>query len=92
MFSNIFLKFSKFSLLDEDEHPFSNNYGATTSAVLAEFLSIEKIIEKSMDELINFICKKEHKSFPASAPQLLQTAARNSYRLDKYLFQALDLS
>lgn len=28
MLSNIFLKFSEFSILDKDEQPFSNNYGA----------------------------------------------------------------
>lgn len=64
MLSNIFLKFSEFSLLDEDEQPFSNNYGATASAVLTEFLSVEEIIEKPIDELINFICEKGHNRFP----------------------------
>lgn len=94
MLSNIFLKFSEFSLLDEDEQPFSNNYGATASAVLTEFLSVEEIIEKPMDELINFICEKGHNRFPnpEKTAQLLQAAARNSYRLDKCLYEPLTIS
>lgn len=37
MVSNLYLKFSELQLLEEDEQPFSNIYGATASAVLTDF-------------------------------------------------------
>lgn len=41
MLSNVFLKFSEFPLLDKDDKPFSNGFGATASSVLTDFLSTE---------------------------------------------------
>ncbi|MCQ4833303.1 IS110 family transposase, partial [Hungatella sp. SL.1.14] len=52
MLNNIFLKFSEFAMLDKDEHPFSNKYGATAEAVLTDYLSTEAIVNASVDELI----------------------------------------
>lgn len=37
MISNLYLKFSELELLDDDQQPFSNIFGATSSAVLTEF-------------------------------------------------------
>ena len=37
MVSNLYLKFSELQLLDGDDRPFGNIYGATSSAVLTEF-------------------------------------------------------
>jgi len=39
MLSNVFPKFSEFALLNGEEHPFSNKYGATASSILTGFLS-----------------------------------------------------
>jgi len=43
--NNIFLKFSQLTVLDnnDDDHRFSNNFGATSKAILAEFFTPEDI-------------------------------------------------
>ena len=94
MLSNIFLKFSEFSILDDDKQPFSNNYGTTASAILTDFLSTEDIATMSLDALIDYICKKGKNRFvnPEHTAYLLQQAARNSYRLDKCLYEPLTIS
>ena len=94
MLSNIFLKFSEFSLLDEEDQPFSNSFGATASSVLTDFLSMEEIIEMPTADLISYICEKGHNRFPnpEKTASLLQQAARNSYRLDKCLYEPLTVS
>ena len=94
MLSNIFLKFSEFTMLDTEEQPFSNEFGATASAVLTEFLSTEEIVDMSMEKLVEFICKKGHNRFPdpQKTAKLLQAAARNSYRLDKCLYEPLTVA
>lgn len=91
MLSNIFLKFSEFSVLEQEEQPFSNSFGATASSVLTNFLSTEEIIEMPMEDLIYYICEKGHNQFSASedTARLLKQAAQNSYRLDIYLFLRL---
>ncbi|MBC8059979.1 MAG: IS110 family transposase [Clostridiaceae bacterium] len=94
MVSNIFLKFSEFSVLKEEEHPFCSNYGSTAAAVLTEFLSTEDIVNIPVEELVDFICKKGKNRFsdPLHTATLLQEAARNSYRLDKCLYEPLTIS
>ncbi len=94
MLSNIFLKFSEFNMLDAEEQPFSNEFGATASAVLTEFLSTEEIIDMPIEQLVEFICEKGHNRFPdpQKTAKLLQTAARNSYRLDKCLYEPLTVA
>ena len=94
MLSNIFLKFSEFSLLDAEDQPFSNSFGATASSVLTDFLSMEEIIEMPTEDLISYICEKGHNRFPnpEKTASLLQQAARNSYRLDKCLYEPLTVS
>ena len=94
MLSNIFLKFSEFSLLDAEDQPFSNSFGATASSVLTDFLSMEEIIEMPTEDLICYICEKGHNRFPnpEKTASLLQQAARNSYRLDKCLYEPLTVS
>ena len=94
MLSNIFLKFSEFSLLDEEAQPFSNNFGATVTSVLTDFLSTEEIADMPIDTLISYVCEKGHNRFPdpKKTASLLQQAARNSYRLDKCLYEPLTIS
>ncbi len=94
MLSNIFLKFSEFATLTKGNHPFSNKYGATASAVLTDFLSNEQIAQASMEELISFVSEKGKNRFnnPQEVASILQAAARNSYRLDKCLYEPLTIS
>lgn len=94
MLNNIFLKFSEFAMLDKDEHPFSNKYGATAEAVLTDFLSTEAIVNTPVEELIAFISSRSHGriSDPEQTAYLLQKAANASYRLDKCLYEPLTVS
>lgn len=94
LLNNIFLKFSEFAMLRNEEHPFSNKYGATAEAVLTEFMTNEDLVNSSTEELIEFINSKSHGriSDPAETAALLQAAANNSYRLDKCLYEPLTVS
>jgi transposase len=94
LLNNVFLKFSEFAMLKNEEHPFSNKYGATAEAILTEFMTNEDLINSSTEELIEFINTKSRGriSDPAETATLLQTAARNSYRLDKCLYEPLTVS
>lgn len=94
MLSNVFLKFSEFATLTKSDHPFANKYGATASAVLTEYLSNEQIAEASLEELIDFICTKGKNRFtyPEEVASILQAAARNSYRLEKCLYEPLTIA
>lgn len=94
MLSNIFLKFSEFALLDGANHPFSNKYGATASAILTDYMSTEDIANSEIDDLVEFINKKSKGRIgdPVQTAEILQQAARNSYRLDKCLYEPLTTS
>jgi len=94
MVSNIFLKFSELAVLKDDDHPFSSNYTATAEAILTEMLSLEDLSTLSSEELIAFVCKHSRNRFdnPAAVCKLLQKAARDSYRLDKMLYEPLTIS
>jgi len=58
MVSNLYLKFSELQLLEGDEQPFSNIYGATASAVLTEFMSLQEIIDSPEEDLLKFLAQK----------------------------------
>ena len=94
MVSNMFLKFSELSVLPKEEQPFSDNYGATASSVLTEFLSMEDIVNASPEELVTFLCEKSRNRItdPSKTADLLQKAARDSYRLDKCLYDPINIS
>lgn len=94
MLNNIFLKFSEFAMLNKDEHPFSDKYGATAEAVLTDYLSTEDIVDASVEDLVAFISSKSRGriSDPEQTTYLLQKAAQDSYRLDKCLYEPLTVS
>ena len=94
MVSNIFLKFSELSILKEEEHPFTSNHTATAMAILTEMLSPEELVAMSVEDLIAFICKVSKNRFadPKKVAFILHQAARNSYRLDKCLYEPLTIS
>ena len=94
MVSNIYLKFSELAILDKKERPFSNTYGVTSAAVLTDFLSLDDITYSSIEELVEFVNIKGKNRFsdPVKTVKLLQKAARDSYRLDKVLYEPLNVS
>ena len=92
--NNIFLKFSEFALLRKDEHPFSDKYGATAEAILTEFMTNDDLINAPIEELVDFIYSKSRGRIaePVQVADIIQTAARNSYRLDHCLYEPLTVS
>ena len=94
MVSNIFLKFSELAVLENDDRPFSSNHTATAEAILTEMLSLEDICNLSSEELIEFVCLHSHNRYqdPDKVAKLLSKAARDSYRLDKCLYEPLTVS
>jgi transposase len=94
MVSNIYLKFSELAVLDKEERPFSNTYGVTSAAVLTDFLSLDDITYSPIEDLVAFVSEKGKNRFsdPLKTAKLLQKAARDSYRLDKVLYEPLNVS
>lgn len=94
MVSNMFLKFSEMAVLSNDNRALSNNYGATAQAILTEYLSLEDLVNSSTEELVEFVCQKSKNRLtdPFKTVEILQQAARNSYRLDKCLYEPITVS
>lgn len=94
MVSNLYLKFSELQLLEGVDKPFSNIYGATSSAVLTEFMSPQEIIDLSEEELLSFLAEKSRNRISdiSRTSELLKKAARDSYRLDKCMYEPLNIS
>ena len=94
MVSNLYLKFSELQLLDDDSRPFSNIYGSTSSAVLTEFMSLQEIIDSPEEELLQFLAAKSRNRIAdiSKTSELLKKAARDSYRLDKCMYEPLNVS
>jgi transposase len=94
MVSNIYLKFSQLAVVKDEDKPFSNTYGTTSEAILTEFLSLDDIAYSSLEDLVEFIKSKGKNRFsnPVETAKLLQKAARDSYRLDKVLYEPLNVS
>lgn len=94
MVSNIYLKFSELTVLDKEDRPFSNTYGVTSAAILTEYLSLDDITYSSVEDLVAFIREKGKNRFkdPTITAQVLQKASRDSYRLDKVLYEPLNVA
>ena len=94
MVSNLYLKFSELQLLEGDDRPFSDIYGATSAAVLTEFLSPQEIIDSSEEDLLTFLARKSRNQINdiSRTSELLRKAARDSYRLDKCMYEPLNIS
>ncbi|MCC9294756.1 IS110 family transposase [Clostridium sp. WLY-B-L2] len=94
MVSNLYLKFSELQLLSGEKRPFSNIYGATSSAILTEYLSPQEIMDASEEELLAFIAEKSKNRITdiSKTTELLKKAAKDSYRLDKCLYEPLNIS
>ena len=94
MVSNLYFKFSELQLLDDDSQPFSNIYGATSSAILTEFMSLQEIIDSPEEELLQFLAAKSRNRIAdiSKTYELLKKAAKDSYRLDKCMYEPLNVS
>ena len=94
MVSNLYLKFSELQLLEGDDKPFGSLYGATSSAVLTEFLSPQEIIDMPEEDLLTFLAEKSRYRICdiSKTSELLRKAARDSYRLDKCMYEPLNIS
>ena len=92
--NNIFLKFSGICTVSNSESPFSDMYGATSMAVLTEFLSPEDIISTPVEDLVIFINDKSNNKIadPEETIKLLKQCAANSYRLDKVNLLPINLA
>ncbi len=76
--------FMKFSTLKSDK-VFSDIFGATSMAVITEFMSVDEIAYADLQFLIDFISEKGKNRFsdPEAVAKALQASARASYRLPK---------
>lgn len=92
--TNIFLKFSEFALLRDEDHPFSSKYGATAEGILTDYMTNEEIIDTPLEDLVSFIHSKSRGRIaePEQVASIIQSAARNSYKLDKSLYEPLTTS
>lgn len=79
--NSLFLKFSSLT----QEKVFSDRFGATSLAVVEEFLSVDEIAYMPIEGLSAFVNEKGNGKFdvPEDVAKLIQKAARSSYRLPK---------
>lgn len=92
--TNLYLSFSGLMSLDKNELPFSDLFGATSSAFLEEFVSPDQIAESSIEELINFISEKSknHSSNLNDKVTVLNKAMHASYRLDQTAYEPINIA
>lgn len=92
--NNIFLKFSEFALLGGEESPLANKFSPTAEAILTEYKTTEDIANAPLEELADFVAASGRGRFadPDQVATLLQKAARDSYRLDKSLYEPITTS
>ncbi len=94
LISNIFLKFSGLLTATDDEKPFSNIYGTTSSFFITDFLSLDDIINLDVNSIVSLLQEKGNKHFsnPQMVAEKLQNAARNSYRLTSISAEPITLA
>lgn len=87
--TNLFLKFNTL----QQNKVFSNLFGATSEAILTEFLSPDEIAARPLDELIDFLMEKGKKHFndPEATAEALKSAARKAHRLKGNLLEPVNL-
>jgi len=88
--NNIYLSFS--GLLVIDDKPFSNMFGATSSALFEEFTSPDMIAETSLEDLLKFISVKgkNRTKNPEEKIGILNKAIQASYRLDQISYDPIN--
>ena len=92
--NNLYLSFSGLVSANKSDIPFSDMFGATSSALLEEFVSPDQIAESSLEELIDFISVKgkNHTKNPSEKVTLLKKAIRSSYRLDQTAYEPINIA
>ena len=92
MVSNVYLKFSELTVRKNGDHPFHSNYSASAEALLTEFYSLQDIVDTPVEDLTAFLVQagKNRFSDPEKVAEILTKAARDSYRLDKQLYEPIN--
>ncbi len=87
--THLFLKFSSYQTIK----PFSDPFGATSMAVINEFISSEEILQKPMEELVLFVVEKGRNQFaePEAIVEKLRQVAKESYRIGPNMAKSLNL-
>jgi len=87
--SFLFLKFSEYQNLD----PFSDIFGATSQAVLTDYLSVDEVATAPLEELAQLLVKEGRNRFssPETIAAVVKRAARDSYRPHATLNESLNL-
>jgi transposase len=86
--SNLFLKFSGLCQIKV----FSNNFGAAATEIFNEFLTLDDIAARPLEDLIAFLVDKgrDHFNDPNATAKLLQDAVRKSYRINTNVNDSLN--
>lgn len=87
--SHLFLKFSSFSSLE----PFSNTFGAASTALILEDLTADELAAIPIDELVQFVIHHGKNRFPDpnKIANALKQVARESYRIRPALAKSVNL-
>lgn len=91
--SNLYLKFSALKV-NPNDNPFSNTFSKTASFMLSDYLTVEEIVNASIEDLVTKISELSKNRFADSkeVAKLLQKVSRDSYRLDKMTSDAVSIS
>lgn len=86
--SNLFLKFSGLC----QNKVFSNNFGATATQLFDEFLTLDDIAARPLDELVDFMVEhgKDLFSDPKATATALKDAVHKSYRMNASVDNSLN--
>lgn len=92
--NNIYLSFSGLIIADKKNKPFSNMFGATSCAIFDNFDSPDQIAQTPVDSLLDLISKvgKNRTKNPNEKIDLLNKAARSSYRLDQTAYNGINIA
>ena len=92
--TNLYLAFSGLISANKSDLPFSDLFGATSSAFLEEFISPDQIAESSVEELIKFISNKSKNHYSNIDDKItsLNKAMRASYRLDQTAYEPINMA
>jgi transposase len=86
--SNLFLKFNGLC----QNNVFSNNFGAVATELFSEFLTLEDIAARPLEELIDFLMEhgKQHFDDPQATALALKDAVHKSYRINPSVDNSLN--
>jgi transposase len=92
--NNIFLKFSAFDAPQDGKTVFSDTFAASAISVLTEFRSTGEIVDEPLEDLAAFLIRVSHNHLvdPLNTAELLQKAARASYRLDQTAYDPINVA